>query len=126
MQPRRPFHRAAARELTAGENPAYPQTDVTSMMIGGTSGSLSIPDLNLWHDDGEENWWKPISRKKLLSNAGDPLALQIRHFCEVALGEAEPLVSVREGWKTLKVIAAIQQSAETGSAVDLHTERHQE
>lgn len=95
------------------------------MMIGGTAGSLSIPDINLWHDDGEENWWKPISRKKLLSDAGDPLALQIRHFCEVALVKAEPLVSVREGWKTLKVIAAIQQSAETGSAVDLDTEVHQ-
>lgn len=112
-------------ELTAGENPAYPRTDATSMMIGGTAGSLSIPDLNLWHDDGEENWWKPISRKKLLSDAGDPLALQIRHFCDVALGKAEPLVSVREGWKTLKVIAAIQQSAETGLTVDLAQERHQ-
>ncbi|PWV99904.1 putative dehydrogenase [Hoeflea marina] len=112
-------------ELTAGENPAYPRTDACSMMIGGTAASLSIPDLGLWHDEGRNDWWTSISRRQLLCDAGDPLALQMRHFCEVALGRAEPLVPVREGWEALRVMAAIQESSQTGLAVDLVHERHQ-
>ena len=106
-------------ELTAGENPDYPRTSAACYTIGGTAGSLSLPDLGLWHYEGEADWGQPISRKALTRQGGDPLALQMRHFCEVALGEAEPLVPGEEGLATLEVLDAIRQAAESGRQVTL-------
>lgn len=106
-------------ELSAGENPAYPPTSVASTMIGGTLGSLSIPDLGLWSYDGAPSWWQPLQRQSILPAAADPLVLQIRHFADVICGRAEPLMSGREGLETLRVITAIKQAAQTGQAVGI-------
>jgi len=102
-------------ELTAAENPAYPRTGESCYIIGGSAGSLSIPDLALWHHPGDPSWWDPISRKSQIHETGDPLALQVRHFSNVALGREAPLVSGREGLETLKVVAAIDQAARNGT-----------
>lgn len=52
-------------------------------------------------------------------DAQDPLTLQIRQFCSVIRGEAEPLVSGREGLDTLKVVMAVKQAAETGQQIQI-------
>ncbi len=104
-------------ELTAGENPAYPRTGQSCYMIGGTDGGLSLPDLGLWHYAGAKGWWEPIERRALPAGDGDPLALQIRHFCQVIAGETAPLVSGHEGLQTLKVVAAAKIAARSGGIV---------
>ncbi|MFK5979441.1 MAG: Gfo/Idh/MocA family oxidoreductase [Rhizobiaceae bacterium] len=106
-------------ELTAGENPVYPETDTTSTMIGGTAGSLSIPDLGFWQHDNAPSWWNPISRTPLAHDDGDPLQLQIRHFADVILRNAEPIMSGQEGLATLKVMGAIKEAAQTGACIDV-------
>ncbi|WP_306029476.1 Gfo/Idh/MocA family protein [Stappia sp. MMSF_3263] len=106
-------------ELTAGENPEYPRISAACYTIGGTTGSLSLPDLGLWHYEGEADWGQPISRKALTCQGGDPLGLQMRHFCQVALGRADPLVPGEEGLATLEVLDAIRQAAESGRQVSL-------
>ena len=47
----------------------------------------------------------------------DPLARQLAHFCQVIRGQAEPLVSVRDGLRNLQVIDAIGQAARCGHTV---------
>ena len=47
----------------------------------------------------------------------DPLGLQIANFRGVIRGTAEPVVSGREGLKTLRVIDAVKRAAETGAVV---------
>ena len=49
----------------------------------------------------------------------DPLVLQMEHFGAVVRGEAEPLVSVRDGLANLRVTEAIAQAARTGRVVEL-------
>ncbi|NVK30987.1 MAG: Gfo/Idh/MocA family oxidoreductase [Gammaproteobacteria bacterium] len=99
-------------ELSARENPAYPACDGFCYLIGGRDGSLSLPDLKLWHY-GEQipSWWNPISRQQFPFEFSDPLQLQLEHFAEVIAGRAQPLVSGAEGLATLKVIEAIKRSA---------------
>ena len=104
-------------ELTTGENPAYPQTRETCYQIGGTHGSLTLPGLDVWHNPGTRSWWEPIVSAPIACAPQDPLTLQVSHFCAVIRGEAAPLVSGREGLKTLQVIAAIKQAARTGAVV---------
>jgi len=107
-------------ELTTGENPAYPHTKESCYQIGGTHGSLTIPYLDVWRNPEQRGWWEPIRRERIAVEAQDPLTLQIRQFCDVIRGEAEPLVSGREGLDTLKVVMAVKQAAETGQQIQIH------
>lgn len=104
-------------ELTSGENPAYDRTDEACYQIGGTRGSLTIPHLDLWSHPAGPSWWEPIVRERVPAAAQDPLGLQIRQFCRVIRGLEPPLVSGREGLRTLEVVAAIKEAAATGRIV---------
>lgn len=106
-------------ELTSGENPAYPRQDQSCYQIGGTHGALTIPDLDFWSHPGKRSWWEPLQRERIPFAPGDPLALQIRHFCEVIRDGAEPLVPGREGLRTLMVIEAVKHAARTCQAVKI-------
>jgi predicted dehydrogenase len=106
-------------ELTAGENPAYPHTGETCYQIGGTHASMTIPHLDVWYNNGKRSWWEPIHQERVRVDQADPLALQIRHFCQVIRGEEAPCVSGREGLNTLKVIAAVKRAAEIGQLIHI-------
>jgi predicted dehydrogenase len=106
-------------ELTTGENPAYPVTGESCYYIGGTHGSLTVPHLDIWQNDSKRSWWEPIQCTRIPFEAQDPLALQVRHFCQVVRGEETPLVSGREGLKTLKVIVAAKEAAVTGQLIHI-------
>ena len=104
-------------ELTAGENPSFPQQSEACYQIGGTLGSLSVPQLELWSCPAKRGWLEPLACERVSFTADDPLKVQIRHFCDVIRGRATPVVSGREGLQTLKVIEAIKQAAQTGQSV---------
>lgn len=104
-------------ELTSHEDPIYPKTAESSYMIGGSNGSLSIPDLTVWTHQEEPNWWNPISATSLPCQASDPLVNQIMHFSDIILNQALPLVSGAEGLKTLRVVEAIQMAAKSGNTI---------
>lgn len=108
-------------EMTARENPAYPATNESCYLIGGTRGALSIPDLRLWHHQGEPDWWSPISATNLIAEAGDPLSLQALHFASVIRQQEPPIVSGLEGLRSLEVIEAIQLAANSGQSVEPKT-----
>lgn len=98
-------------ELTAGENPVYHQTDQACYQIGGTHGSMELPQGRLWRNEGPRSWWEPLNTTVLEVAQQDPLIRQIGHFARVIQGLETPLVSGREGLKTLQVIEAIKRSA---------------
>lgn len=106
-------------ELTAEENPAYPATNQTCYFLGGTHGSMEIPKGKIWTQNGERSWWEPIEHETYTVEPTDPLDAQISHFCDVISGKSQPLVSGREGLKSLQVIEAIKKSARTGLLVPI-------
>jgi predicted dehydrogenase len=87
----------------------------TCYQIGGVKGSLAIPQLDFWSHPSKPGWWAPIERERLsyTYTPEDPLGLQIANFCGVIRGTAQPVVSGREGLKTLKVIDAVKRAART-------------
>ena len=102
-------------EHTSKEYPIYPSTPENCYLIGGSAGSLSIPDLRLWHHENRsQDWWTPISATSQICERSDPLVNQLQHFANVIKGKEEPLVSGVEGLNTLRVIEAIQNSVATG------------
>lgn len=106
-------------ELTARENPAYPATSENCYWLGGTKGSLALPNLALWRHEGEQSWWNPIAATRQIFGFEDPLVRQIRHFVQVIRGEATPLVTGADGLAALKVIEAVKTSARTGQTVGI-------
>jgi len=106
-------------EFTSREYPLYPFTGQSAYQIGGTQGSLSIPDLSFWTHDQARDWWSPMSANVLSCDLSDPLINQIKHFASVIRKNALPLVSGREGLRTLAVIEAIQIAAKTGRKIQL-------
>jgi len=106
-------------EMTTGENPAYPKQDQFCYQIGGTGGSLAVPQLALWTNMSNPDWLQPLVKKHLPFTPADPLTIQLQHFCDVISGEAEPLVSGKEGLATLRVIEAIKASAQSGETIHL-------
>ncbi len=98
-------------ELTAGENPAYPKTAQSCLLIGGSDGSLSIPDLQVWTHAEPKSWWSPIAAQSFPHELSDPLVNQLNHFASVIKGHETPLVSGLEGMKSLQVVESIQSAA---------------
>ena len=116
---------ASARswEQTSQENPAYPSyADEDCYVISGTQGSLSVPTMRLktYPNEADRSWWKPFVLGQVPLQRSDPLAQQLAHFVQVALGLVAPLVSARDALHNLRVTQAITDSAHSGQVVHLH------
>ncbi|SDX36629.1 Predicted dehydrogenase [Geodermatophilus africanus] len=107
-------------EQTSGEDTSYPShPDEDCYHLAGTAGSLSIPTMRLRTSTGPPSWREPFETATVEVPRRDPLAAQVEHFAAVVRGEAEPLCSGRDGLATLRVLAAVVESAATGRPVDL-------
>lgn len=112
---------ASARswEQTSGENASYPSYPEDSYLISGTRGSLSIPTMRLKIYAGKRSWWEPFQEETIKVEPADPLVNQLEHFCAVIRGDAQPLVTGREGVQTLRATLAIHRSSQTTDSVQL-------
>jgi predicted dehydrogenase len=108
-------------EQTSQENNAYSTyPDEDCYVIAGTFGSLSVPTMRLKSYAKAENrsWWKPFDEDVVAMQRDDPLAHQMEHFRRVARGEAEPIVSARDGLQNLRITEAIVLAATSGRIVE--------
>ncbi|NCW64130.1 MAG: gfo/Idh/MocA family oxidoreductase, partial [Betaproteobacteria bacterium] len=106
-------------EMTSKEYPVYHHVDASCYLIGGSDGSLSIPDLSLWKHESKPDWWSPMTVNPISIEKTDPLVSQIHNFVQVIKGKSSPLVSGLEGLKSLQVIECIQQSIETFKSITI-------
>jgi predicted dehydrogenase len=107
-------------EQTSRENASYPtHPDEDCYLVAGTDGSLAVPTMRLrtYARKDDRSWWKPFESSVAALERADPLARQIEHFGAVIRGEAEPLVSARDGLQNLRVTEAIVEAARTGQVV---------
>ena len=113
---------ARSWEQTSEENKAYASyADEDCYVITGTNGSLSVPTMRLktYPRPEDRSWWKPFEEGTVGMVRDDPLKHQMAHFAAVVRGEAEPLVSVRDGLLNLRVTEAIAEAARTGGTIHL-------
>jgi predicted dehydrogenase len=101
-------------DLCAGEQSQYPRQNVQSHFLSGTQGSLSLPDLALWHYPGERHWHQEMTREQSMVHEIDVYVQQLRHFRAVAERREQPICSALDGWRTLQATQALLQAARTG------------
>jgi len=109
-------------EQTSQENKAYvTYEDEDCYVIAGTNGSLSVPTMRLktYPRSEDRSWWKPFEVGVVAMVRDDPLKHQLEHFGAVIRGEADPLVSARDGLANLRVTEAIVAAARSGRTVEL-------
>jgi predicted dehydrogenase len=113
---------ARSWEQTSQENKAYPShSDEDCYVISGTHGSLAVPTMRLKTYPRAEarSWWLPFEEGTVGLVREDPIARQLAHLVQVIRGEAQPLVTARDGLDNLRVTEAIAQAARTGAVVNL-------
>lgn len=88
-------------EHTSGENAAFPKTDEDCYLIAGTHGSLAVPSLRRWGYEGERSWTVPLSAFRMGVEHADPLDRQVAHFARVIRGEAQPIITADDAFRTL-------------------------
>jgi len=110
---------AANWELSSGENPDYPHAAADCYLLAGTVGSLDVPSLTLWSQNDARGWFHPLSRETLAYEPADPLALQLEHFLRVIEGTERPLTTIADAARSLRVVLAIVQAAESGAIVSV-------
>lgn len=75
--------------------------------------------LKIYDKAEDRSWWKPFRMSVVDMVRDDPLVHQLEHFGAVVRGEAEPLVTARDGLANLRVTEAIVQAARTGQTIAL-------
>jgi predicted dehydrogenase len=86
-------------------------------LLAGTGGALSIPQLKRWHyTEADGGWHQSLVQTQESFSADEALRLQLQHFVRVVRREVEPLVSAADAARTLALIEAIREAAETGRA----------
>ncbi len=107
-------------EWGARETAAFPYENESCIDIAGTLGALSVPTLeHRWHDKGHEHWHTPLTRKRHHVQTSDAYTNQMLNFARVIRGTELPVLSGREGTRTLATTLAITMSATTGLPVDV-------
>ena len=106
-------------ELTSRENERYPYTGETCYFLGGTNGSIALPNLTIWKYRNEPDWLNPIFAKKIPLEFSDPLVNQIKHFVEVINKTTPPIITAEIANKSIKVIEAMKLSAKTNKLVEI-------
>ncbi len=106
-------------DFCAGEQDVYPRQSVQSHFIGGTHGSLSLPDLALWNYPGERSWHAEMTRSQSCVHQGDAYTRQLQHFNAVIEGREQPLCSALDGLRTMQALLAIADAASSGSTIRL-------
>ncbi|WP_137896830.1 Gfo/Idh/MocA family oxidoreductase [Ramlibacter sp. 2FC] len=106
-------------DFCAGEQDQYPRQNVQSHFISGTQGSLSLPDLALWHYRGERSWHAELTLEQTAVHKADPYTQQLQHFQAVIEGREAPLCSALDGLRTLRATLAVHEAALSGRTVAL-------
>ncbi|MCW5979771.1 MAG: Gfo/Idh/MocA family oxidoreductase [Bryobacteraceae bacterium] len=105
-------------EQTAGENALYARDNSQdSMVLAGTHGSLSLPSLRWWRQDGDRSWARPFCMGRVQFQPADPLVRQLDHFLDVVGNRAEPAVPAIEGFRSLAATLAVRDAVATGRRV---------
>ena len=106
-------------EQASGESPQFPANEQNPIRLFGTDAALEFPRLTVWRYRGAKSWTSPLDSAAVRVPGGDAFALQLAHFAAVIRDRATPLVSGREGQRTLAATLALFEAARTGRSVTL-------
>jgi predicted dehydrogenase len=90
-----------------------------SHVFAGNKGSVTLPTLEHYYYSGrtEPGWLSDLEQETLAVGPVNAYVEQARHFAAVARRETAPLVSGRDGLRTLEATLAVRDAAASGRTV---------
>ena len=87
----------------------------------GDKGSLAFPEMLKvsYPEGGPRGWQHPLEIEHLDLKSASPYPAQIRHFCNVVLGNETPRTTGRDALQSLKVTMAVVESGKTHRSVSI-------
>ena len=90
--------------------------------IFGTKGYFGFPNMDFYHyeDEEHEGWFYPLVYEHFDVEYNEPTQSEIDHFIDLCQGrETVPRCTGEDGLRTLKIINAMIESANTGQVVTI-------
>lgn len=110
-------------DQSAGENPAFAQQpEQPCYLIGGTLGSLAIPQLSVWRYGDAKGWNAPLHERREIAVGASALENQLAHFVRVIRREVGPLITAADAARTLALVEAAGHAARQRRVVELGTD----
>lgn len=106
-------------EIAAEQSLAFPHQAEDCYHVLGEQASLAIPSLDLWQHEGGGDWRAPLVRRRLPAAPESCYVAQLENLIAVIRGEAQPVVSGREGAMTLAATLAIARAVADGRTVSV-------
>lgn len=97
--------------LTSGDSEKYSHTNESNFWIGGTQGSISLPQLSVWsYGDEEPSWTARIQCEQIRKSEATAQQLEVANFCKAVAGEELLLCGGEDALKTLELIERIYET----------------
>ena len=109
-----------AWEYTSGQALYHPKQPGACLFIAGNKAALSVSDMYLWRHGREgEHWQHPLVREHRPGDNSLTYENQLDHFIAVMERKAAPLISARDGMKTLAATLAVERASAEDRAISL-------
>ena len=109
-----------AWEYTSGQALYHPKQPGACLFIAGNKAALSVSDMYLWRHGREgEHWQHPLVREHRPGDNSLTYENQLEHFIAVIERKVAPLISARDGMKTLAATLAVERASIEDRAISL-------
>jgi predicted dehydrogenase len=106
-------------EIAAEQSLTFPRQAEDCYVVFGRRASLAVPTLDLWQHEAGGDWRDPLVRRRLPAPVESCYVAQLENLIDVIDGEAEPVVSGREGALTLVATLAVARAVAERRPVDV-------
>lgn len=106
-------------EIAAEQSLVLPHQPEDCYVVFGRKASLAVPTLDLWEHEVGGDWRDPLLPRRLSAPLRSCYVAQLENLLDVIQGEAEPVVTGREGALTLAATLAVARAISEGRAVDV-------
>lgn len=97
-------------EISAEQSLTFPHQAEDCYYVLGREAALAIPSLDVWQHAAGGDWRDPLVRRRLQVARASCYVAQLQNFVAVIRGEDTPIVSGREGARTLAATLAIARA----------------
>lgn len=97
-------------EIAAEQSLTFPVQPADTYQLFGERASLTLPSLRLWRHATGGDWRDPLVEGRLTTTWSSCYVAQLDNLVDVVRGAAEPVVTGRDGLRTLAVTLAIARA----------------
>lgn len=107
-------------EHATGDTPYYPHYGENVLRFVGSEAALDFPNLVLWKHNGEvPDWQHELTPQPIDLQLCNAFEAECVHFCQVIAGEQSPRITAADAARSLAVVLAIFEAADSGGEVEL-------